>query len=181
MKLGVFVERDGVLNRVRVENNHQVGPLTVAEFRPNLSVVPLLHQLKVAGFLIFATTNQPGLSRGSQSRSELDRMHAVLKAALPLDDILVCPHDELDECPCRKPKAGLLVEASFNYRVSLENSFVVSDKWQDAEVAREVGATSVLLNSPWVGRVHPDFILGDLKAIVAKILALNVSRMASVV
>jgi D-glycero-D-manno-heptose 1,7-bisphosphate phosphatase len=173
MKQGVFIERDGILNRVRVERQHQVSPLTLEEFRVNKAMVPLLNKLKDAGLLLIATTNQPGLSRGYQSRRELDRMHDLLRRALPLDDILICPHDETDRCPCHKPKPGLLVEAGFKYHLDLDHSFVISDKWQDAEAARAAGCTSLLLQSPWVGNVHRDFLLPDLNAVVDKILRLR--------
>src|SRR5712664_514429 len=64
MKLGVLIERDGVLNRTRIERQHQVGPLTLEDFHIHKAVAPLLHKLKSAGFILLATTNQPGLSRG---------------------------------------------------------------------------------------------------------------------
>jgi len=170
---GIFIERDGILNRIRVERQHQVCPLTMEEFHVNEAMAPLLSKLKAAGFVLIATTNQPGLSRGYQSRRELDRMHDLLCRSLPLDDILVCPHDETDRCPCRKPKSGLLVEAAFKWRLELNQSFVVSDKWQDAEAARTAGCMSLLLQSPWVGDGHHDFVLPDLGAIVEKILRLR--------
>ena len=173
MKQGVFIERDGVLNRVRVERQHQVSPLTLEEFSVNEAMVPLLRKLKAGGLVLIATTNQPGLSRGYQSRRELDRMHDTLRRALPLDDILVCPHDGIDRCPCCKPKPGLLVEAGFKWHLNLDHSFVISDKWQDAEAARQAGCTSLLLQSPWVGNGHHDFVLPSLEAIVDKILALR--------
>ncbi len=176
MKLAVFIERDGVLNQVRVERQYQATPLTLEEFRVNAEAAPLLGRLKTAGLLLIATTNQPGLSRGYQSRRELDRMHEVLRRVLPLDDILVCPHDETDQCPCRKPKPGLLNEAAFKWQLDLDRSFVVSDKWQDAEAARAAGCTSLLLESPWVGKVHHDFVLPNLAAIVEKILHLRSGR-----
>lgn len=173
MKQAVFLERDGILNRARVEHQHQVSPLTLEDFRIDPSVAPLLERLKAAGLLLIATTNQPGLSRGYQSRRELDRMHELLRRTLPLDDILVCAHDETDLCPCRKPKPGLLVEASFKWQLHLDRSFVVSDKWQDAEAARAAGCMSLLLKSPWIGTVHHDFVLPTLTAIVDKILHLR--------
>jgi D-glycero-D-manno-heptose 1,7-bisphosphate phosphatase len=180
MKLGVFIERDGILNRARVERQYQVSPLTLEGFQLNEEALPLLKKLHEAGLLLFATTNQPGLSRGYQSRSELDRMHAKLRATFPLHDILVCPHDETDRCPCRKPKPGLLVEAAFKYHLNLDRSFVISDKWPDAEAARTVGCTSMMLQSPWVGNVHRDFVLPDLPAIVEKILGLKNKNRATV-
>ena len=148
------------------------------EFHVNEAIAPLLTKLKGAGFRLIATTNQPGLSRGYQSRRELDRMHELLRRTLPLDDILVCPHDETDRCPCRKPKPGLLVEAGFKWHLDLDRSFVISDKWQDAEAARAAGCTSLLLQSPWVGDVHHDFVLPDLDAIVDKILRLRAGNRA---
>src|SRR6266404_6605672 len=176
MKLGVFIERDGVLNMVRVERQHQVCPLTLEEMHVNAAAVPFIAKLKAAGLVLIATTNQPGLSRGYQNRREMDRMHDQLRRKLPLDDIMVCPHDETDRCPCRKPKPGLLVEAAFKWKLDLDRSFVISDKWQDAEAARTAGCTSLLIQSPWVGKVHRDFVLPDLAAIVEKILHLNTAR-----
>lgn len=173
MKLCVFFERDGVLNHARVERHQQVSPLTLAEFQPRREIRPWLDQLKRAGFLLIATTNQPGLSRGYQSRRELDRMHALLFQEFPLDDVLVCPHDEFDRCPCRKPRTGLFVEAGFKWNIALDRSYVVSDKWYDAEAARAVGCTSLLLESPWIRDNHHDLILPSFPAAVQKILQLQ--------
>ena len=163
MKRAVFIERDAILNEVRTGPKHQITPLTLEEFKV----------IKAAGFVLIVTTNQPGLSRGYQSRRDLDRMHDLLRRSFPLDDILVCPHDESDHCPCRKPKPGLLIEAAFKWHLNLDHSFVISDKWQDAEAARTAGCTSLLVKSPWVGGVHHDFVLSSLEAIVEKILRLK--------
>ena len=111
MKLGVFIERDGVLNKVRVERQHQVSPLTLEEFQVHTDAAASLKKLKAAGLVLVATANQPGISRGYQNRREMDRMHDLLRRLLPLDDIFTCPHDETDRCPCRKPNPGLLTEA----------------------------------------------------------------------
>ncbi len=173
MKQGVFIERDGVLNLVRVERQHQVGPLSLEEMRVNTVAVPLVAKLKAAGLVLIGTTNQPGLSRGYQNRRELDRMHDLLRKTFDLDDLLVCPHDETDRCPCRKPNPGLLVEAAFKWKLDLDRSFVISDKWQDAEAARTAGCTSLLIDSPWVRKVHRDFVLPDLGAVVEKILRIK--------
>jgi D-glycero-D-manno-heptose 1,7-bisphosphate phosphatase len=175
MKIGVFIERDGVLNKVRLEAKHQVAPLTAMEFKVNPEAAPLLKKLKAAGLVVIATTNQPGLSDGQLSRRELDRMHETLRLALPLDDIFVCPHAEDDRCPCRKPKPGLLIESKFKWHLDLERSFVVSDKWYDAEAARAAGCTSLIIKSPWVGSVHHDFLLPNLSAVVDKILQLHLA------
>jgi D-glycero-D-manno-heptose 1,7-bisphosphate phosphatase len=181
VKPGVFIERDGILNLVRVERQYQVSPLTLEDFRVNEPAIPLVKQLKASGLIVIATSNQPGLSRGYQSRRELDRMHDALRGAFALDEILVCPHDETDRCPCRKPKPGLLLEAAFKWHLNLDRSFVISDKWQDAEAARTTGCTSMMLKSPWLGNVHRDFLLPDLETIVERILKLKTATRAQAV
>jgi D-glycero-D-manno-heptose 1,7-bisphosphate phosphatase len=179
MKTAIFIERDGVLNLARVERQHQVPPRTLNEFQVNEQAIPVFEQLKSAGFLLIATTNQPGLSLDTLSRRELDRMHDQLKRRFPLDDILVCPHAQADDCPCRKPAPGLFTEAAFKWHVDLDRSFVISDKWQDATAARSVGCTSMLIRSPWLGPGHHDFVLSGLDAIAEKILHLQTSHMAA--
>jgi len=180
MKLGVFIERDGILNLPRVERQQQVSPLMLEDFKINLAVAPLLKKLKAAGLTIIVTTNQPGISRGYLIRRELDRMHDLLRRSLPMiDDLLICAHDDTDYCPCRKPKPGLFSEAAFKWGLTLDRSFVVSDKWQDAEAARAVGCTSLLVNSPWIGTAHHDFVLPDFSAVVEKILHLQTATVAA--
>jgi D-glycero-D-manno-heptose 1,7-bisphosphate phosphatase len=179
MKSAIFFERDGVLSVARTERHYQVTPLTLEEFQVNQMALPALERLKAAGFVLIATTNQPGLSRGTLSRRELDRMHALLRRTFPLDDVLVCPHDETDHCPCRKPAAGLFTEAAFKWQLDLERSFVISDKWQDARAARTVGCTSMMIQSPWMGPGHHDFVLGGIGAVADKILQLRAGHMAA--
>lgn len=170
MRSAIFLERDGILNLAKADRKHQVSPLIYEDFQINEEVVEPLIQLKNAGFLLIATTNQPGLSRGYQSRRDLDMMHVTLRKHLPLDDILVCPHDEFDRCPCRKPQPGLFQEAAFKWQLDLERSYVVSDKWQDAHAAHLLGCTSLLLRSPWNGSAHHDFIVNRLGDIAERIL-----------
>jgi D-glycero-D-manno-heptose 1,7-bisphosphate phosphatase len=179
MRFAIFFERDGVLNVARTELYHQTPPLTSQEFQVNPAAGPVFELLKSAGFLLIATTNQPGISRGSLARRELDRMHDLLRQTLPLDDILVCPHDENDDCPCRKPAPGLFTEAAFKWQLDLERSFIISDKWQDARAARAVGCTSIMLQSPWIGPGHHDFVLGGIGAAADKILQLSAGHVAA--
>jgi D-glycero-D-manno-heptose 1,7-bisphosphate phosphatase len=178
MKFGVFIERDGVLNETHVEHSQQVIPLAPGQLRINPAAAGLVRRLKAAGFVVVATTNQPGLSRGYQSRRALDQMHARLLQELPLDDILLCPHDESDDCPCRKPKPGLLTEARYKWQLDLDRSFVISDKWPDAQAALAVGATSLLIQSPWLGNAHHDLVVKDFRAAVDKLLQLHGSPVA---
>jgi D-glycero-D-manno-heptose 1,7-bisphosphate phosphatase len=173
MRSAIFIERDGILISDRLEGSQPMPPLFLEQMEPKIEAVEPLRQLKAAGFLLIATTNQPGLSHGTLSRRELDRMHSVLTRMFCLDDILICPHDADDFCPCRKPKPGLLTEAAFKWQVNMERSFVISNKWQDAEAAHNAGCTSLLIASPWIGKGHRDIVLAKLADVPDKISRLH--------
>jgi len=169
MKRAVFIERDTLLN-LATSGGQQKSPTILEEFHVNDSALRGLQRLKSAGFVLIATTNLPEISGGTLPRRELDRMHELLRASFPLDDIFVCPHGEADHCPCRKPRAGLFHEAAFKYHLLLGQSFVISHRWPDAEAACVIGATSLLIQSPWLGDGHHDFIVRDFDAAVEKVL-----------
>ena len=173
MRSAVFIERDGLLNRVRIERGQPRSPLSLEEFQINPAALEPLKALKHAGFVVLVTTHQPGLSRGTLPRRELDQMHALLQRTFNLDGILVCPHEAQDACPCRKPKPGLLMEAAFKWHLEIDHSFVVSEMWQDAQAAHVAGCTSLLIRSPWNGSGHHDFVLEDLSELAAKVMQLH--------
>lgn len=157
----------------RVEKDQPLPPLCLEQMEPKTEAIEPLRKLKAAGFLLIATTNQPGLSHGSLSRRELDRMHSILTQMFCLDDIFVCPHDANDGCPCRKPKSGLLTEAAFKWHINMEHSFVISNKWQDAQAAHNAGCTSLLISSPWIGKGHRDIVLPKITDVPGKIARLQ--------
>lgn len=173
MKAAVFLERDGVLNHVRVAGRSQMPPLRLEEFHVREDVREPLEHLKAAGYLILVTTNQPNVARGLLPRRELDLMHDMLRRALPIDGVMLCPHEESDRCNCRKPGAGLFTEASFRWHLDMERSFVISDKWQDAAAAFVAGCNSVLIKSPWNGSGHHDFLVNSLDEAGQRILQFN--------
>ena len=123
--------------------------------------------------MLIVTTNQPGVSRGYLTRREIDLMHRLIEKTFSIDDIFTCLHDDADGCPCRKPKPGLFREAGHKWQLDLDHSFVISDKWQDARAAHSAGCTSILLQSPWNGGGHHDFVVKNLDRAVAKVLQLQ--------
>ena len=169
MKRAVFIERDALLD-LSFKGRQQQTPQTLEEFRIHDAAQPALQRLKLAGFVLIATTNQPDVSRGTLPRRELDRMHDLMRSRLTLDDIMTCPHDEEDHCPCRKPRAGLFHEAAFKFHLLLGQSFIISNRWQDGEAARLIGSTALFIESPWLGRGHHDFAVRDFEAAAEKVL-----------
>src|SRR5579863_813961 len=112
MRKAVFLDRDGVLNRVVVQDGRPYPPATLAQLELLPGVRDACAALRAAGYLLVMITNQPDISRGEQTRETVDQMNQWLKSELQLDDVRVCPHDDGERCGCRKPEPGMLTAAA---------------------------------------------------------------------
>jgi len=139
----VFLDRDGVLTEPVVVAGKPYAPETIAQIRLYPEAPLLLGRLKELGFLLIVVTNQPDVARGTLTPTDLAQMHDVLTSSLPLDDILVCCHDDSDRCECRKPKPGMLLEAVRKHRIDLRASFLIGDRWRDVEAGAAAGCRTV--------------------------------------
>ena len=115
--------------------------------------------LRQAGFLLIVVTNQPDVARGVQRREVVETINEALRRQVPIDDIRVCYHDDADDCICRKPGPGLLLEAASAWAIDLTNSFMVGDRWKDVEAGRRAGCKTVLIKRVYseADRCIPDF------------------------
>lgn len=174
----VFLDRDGVINRATVREGRPYPPAHIDELEILPGVPDALARLRAAGFRLVVVTNQPDVARGTQRREVIDAMHAHLMAALPLDEIRVCPHDDGDQCVCRKPRPGLLEAAARDAGLSLVDSVMVGDRWRDVEAGRLAGCRTVFIDYGY-SEPHPappDLVVGSLAEAVGWILALPVTR-----
>ena len=106
----------------------------------------LLFVKKKAGFLLIGATNQPDVARGTTQKAIVEAINAQLLAVLPLEDVLVCYHDDADGCSCRKPEPGLLLQAARQYDIDLQNSFMVGDRWRDIEAGQNAGCKTFFID-----------------------------------
>jgi D-glycero-D-manno-heptose 1,7-bisphosphate phosphatase len=145
----VFLDRDGVLAREIVRDGAAYAPTRVEDFVVVPEAGEQVRRLHEAGFLCIVFTNQPELANGELKQADLDEMHRRLRAAVPLDDILVCPHDKSEGCPCHKPALGLIEDAVARWDVDLAGSYVVGDRWRDVDAGRAAGCYSILIERPY--------------------------------
>lgn len=117
-----------------------------------------------AGFVLIVVTNQPDVARGAQPRAVVEAINRELRRQVSLDDIMVCYHDGADNCPCRKPEPGMLLEAASIWSIDLQKSFMVGDRWTDIESGWRAGCRTVLVNAagPELRRCLPDFEAASL-------------------
>lgn len=135
----VFLDRDGVINRSMMRDGKPYAPTHVSEFELLPGVPAALSRLRQHGFLNIVVTNQPDIATGKQRREDLDALHERLKTELAIDAIKTCCHLDADDCVCRKPKPGLLLEAAREFDIDLGASFMVGDRWRDIAAGQRAG------------------------------------------
>ena len=142
----VFLDRDGTLNR-------DTGYVRSAQELELLPAVPeSLARLNQAGARLVLITNQSGIARGLLTIDSLRAIHEDLCARLQqggarLDAIYYCPHHPDDQCGCRKPQIGMITRAVSDLDLDLARSYVVGDQTRDVELARRIGARSILVTT----------------------------------
>jgi len=173
----VFLDRDGVINRATVRDGRPYPPEHIGELEILPGVPDALARLRAAGFRLIVVTNQPDVARGTQRREVIDAMHAHLMAVLPLDEIRVCPHDDADQCGCRKPRPGLLEDAASEAGLCLADSVMVGDRWRDVEAGRLAGCRTVFVDCGYAEPhpAPPDLVVRSLAEAVDWILQLPVT------
>ncbi|GGB01748.1 D-glycero-beta-D-manno-heptose 1,7-bisphosphate 7-phosphatase [Agarivorans gilvus] len=150
-KAAIFLDRDGVIN-------HDRGYVSqVDDFEFIDGAIEAMQQLKKAGWLLVVVTNQAGIARGyfteEQFLSLTEWMDwSLADRGVDLDGIYYCPHhsDYGDEsyrqdCQCRKPQPGMLLDAAKELNIDLANSWMVGDKESDILAAKNAGVMNRIL------------------------------------
>ena len=163
LRPAVFLDRDGVLNEAVVRDGKPYPPQSPDEVVVVPGMAAACDRLRETGFVLVVVTNQPDVARGRQSASTVAAINSVLRHAVNVDAVYVCPHDNADGCPCRKPKPGMLLAAADDLWLDLERSFMVGDRWSDIAAGRSAGCATVYIDNGYQEQEPnaPDHAVGN--------------------
>lgn len=142
----IFLDRDGVINRAKVLKGKPYPPASVSELEILPGVSEALCRLHGAGYILIVVTNQPDVARGKQTRETVEAIHQYLQTQLPLDKIFVCFHDDIDQCACRKPAPGMLIDAVVEFDLEIDSCFMIGDRWRDVEAGAQAGCKTIFID-----------------------------------
>lgn len=145
MKKAIFLDRDGVINKLIVRNGKKQAPYHIDEFELLEGVTEAVLEFKKAGFLTVVVTNQPDVKRGWVEKESVELMNQLVQNKLEIDHIEVCYHDNLDNCFCRKPNPGMLLSASQKLEISTSDSFMIGDRYGDVLAGKLAGCKTFLV------------------------------------
>ena len=146
MSFLVLLDRDGVINDVPKDDKRYI--LSKEELFVRTKVLLEIVRIQAA-MEVAVVTNQQCLGKGLISRDVLDDLHqSINENLLNLGGrslkFYVCGHLEENQCECRKPKPGLVLEAMKDYGVEKnENCLFIGDSDTDELAASRAGIKSI--------------------------------------
>ncbi|HEY8084579.1 MAG TPA: D-glycero-beta-D-manno-heptose 1,7-bisphosphate 7-phosphatase [Methylophilaceae bacterium] len=144
MKL-VILDRDGVIN---FDSDHFIK--NPDEWKPIPGSLEAIAELNQAGFRIALATNQSGIGRGLFDMATLNAIHDKMHRALAqnggrIDALFYCPHSAEENCDCRKPKPGMLLEIGRRFGIDLKGINSVGDSLRDLQAGVSLGVQPILV------------------------------------
>ena len=133
----VILDRDGVLNR-KMPRAEYVCSWADWQWLPGSREA--IRALVDSGYRVIVVTNQAGVARGALTEEALASIHDMMQheveaAGGRIDAIYCCPHGWDEDCTCRKPKPGMLLQAQREFNLDLSQVTFIGDDERDGEAA----------------------------------------------
>ncbi|MET3877683.1 HAD family hydrolase [Chitinophaga sp. OAE865] len=153
MKRAVFIDKDGTLIR---DEPYNVDPEKIV-LEPFAGAS--LRRLRQAGYALILVTNQAGVAKGYFREIMLVGVFNHINSLLRdegawLDGFYYCPHHPeaalkqyRQICQCRKPSAGMILQAAREHQVHLPSSWMIGDILDDIEAGNRAGCKTLLLDN----------------------------------
>ena len=145
MTKAIFLDRDGVINQERKDYVKKLD-----EFKILDKTSDAINIIKSHGFLVIIITNQSAINRKLVSVETLNKIHEKLQSYLErydtsFDGVYFCPHTPSENCECRKPKPGLILQAVIDFQIDLSESYMIGNSETDIHAAKNAGCKGILL------------------------------------
>lgn len=141
----VFIDRDGVICQ-----NRDDYVKSWEEFRFIPRSIEAIVRLTEAGLPVVVITNQSIINRGITPASVVEDIHRRMMTKIEdhggrIARIYYCPHRPDEHCSCRKPQPGMLLRATQELGIDLEESYLIGDSIGDIQAAQAVNAKAYMV------------------------------------
>jgi D-glycero-D-manno-heptose 1,7-bisphosphate phosphatase len=142
----IFLDRDGVINKDKVDYVYKVEDVNILE-----GVAESLKKLKKNGYLLVVITNQSGIDKGVFTHEDVSKVHTEMqnRTGNLIDEFYYSPyHRTLTNSLATKPGSLMFEKAITKYKIDINQSWMVGDRVRDLIPAISLG-------------IKPAMILGD--------------------
>ena len=167
----IFLDRDGIINKLIKDNKTNRSPRTLKEFKINFEIKKYLQIFKKKSFLNIIITNQPEVKRGFVKKKNIIQFHKKINKLLPIDKIYVC-YDINDKSFFRKPNPGMLLQASKELNIDLKKSYFIGDRYKDIYAGNKVKCKTIFIDFNYKERKPKKFFLYS-KSLIKGFILLN--------
>lgn len=148
MKRVLFIDRDGTL--IQEPEDQKIDSLEKLEFLPGVFGA-LARIARTQCFDLVIVSNQDGLGTTEFPEAAFRAPHekmlrAFEKEGVTFAQVLIDSSYPEDNLPTRKPGVGML-SAFLHGNYDLRRSFVIGDRLTDIELAKNLGATGILIGA----------------------------------
>jgi D-glycero-D-manno-heptose 1,7-bisphosphate phosphatase len=156
-KSAIFLDYNGAID-IKADYLHKIEDLRLLP-----EVATAIRKLNDLNLFCCLMSDQSGSSQNYYPRSHVDALHERLcellysQAKAKLDAFYYCPYlspaagginpEFMGWSTWRKPNTGMLVAAAWEYNLNLQKSFVIGDKSADIDLAHNVGAKGILVQT----------------------------------
>jgi len=144
----VLLDRDGVINQRIIG-----GYVTCWEkfvFLPG--ALEGLRRLTEKNYYVIVVSNQAGVGKGLMTAADLQEITRKFVREVDaqggrIHSVYYCMHRAEDDCPCRKPRPGLLLKAQAEHHFAFEDTFLIGDSESDLLAAQAVGCPAIIVSN----------------------------------
>ena len=144
----IFLDRDGIVNEVILRDEIISSPRSLEEFKFRDDFLNFAKKID-RNHNFYLVTNQPDIKRKLLKLDDLEKMHDMLMNILLFKELFVCVHDDEDNCSCRKPKPGMILEAISTNNLKYNECIMIGDSIKDIEAANSAGIDALLLDTSY--------------------------------
>lgn len=143
----LFLDRDGVIN------SYGSYIYKIKDFHFNNKIFELCRNFKKNGYKIIVVTNQAGVARKIFTEDDFHALNSYMLKKfqdhnIMIDGVFYCFHHpdfSDEECNCRKPKPGMLLEAIYKHNIDPRKSILIGDSNTDIEAGKNANVKHNLL------------------------------------
>lgn len=147
----VFLDREGVITPKLEDGEYLLNPENVSL---SDDIIQGLRQLNESDIPLFIVSNQSCVHRNMITLEKALAIHEIVlqllaEHGIAIRDSRICPHVDVDECNCRKPKPGMILDLCTTYGINPTRTVMIGDSITDIQAGeRSKGALQIYIGEP---------------------------------